>query len=221
MLKSLFVHILCAGSVTSFIIHPDVLKSRLYRVVRPYSLVTPRSGRHLQRNLSSKISPDSDSVNLSSPDQASSPSSTVYYDDVASGGVVCARGICVLEDVLPSLSSLPPSPTFMDSFWAPRILLALASILYGTNFPLGYLMNQSLPPSFATSSRLLLSFICLLPFLPSLSKNLIRTSLLCGVFTSMGYISQSIALETVDPSTVGKIFTIVLIKTPHTGSSTV
>ncbi|KAL3783085.1 hypothetical protein ACHAWO_011014 [Cyclotella atomus] len=150
----------------------------------------------------------------------SSPSSTVYYDDFLDpgnpSGVVCARGVCVLPDdddidwsSVPSFaksssSDSPPSITdrVLNSYLGPRLLLAFASILYGTNFPLGAIMNEALTPSAATSSRMLLASLALSPFLFQLKPQLAPTALLCGCFTTLGYISQSLSLVDTSPAKV-------------------
>ena len=45
----------------------------------------------------------------------------------------------------------------MGSYIGPRLLLAAVACLYGTNFPLGSIMDQALPASAATSARMLLA----------------------------------------------------------------
>ena len=49
--------------------------------------------------------------------------------------------------------------------WWPSALLLGCSVLYGTNFPLGRLMNDALPASATSSARFLLAAIALSPFL--------------------------------------------------------
>lgn len=153
----------------------------------------------------------------------SDPASIVYYDDFLDPdnplGVVCARGVCVLPDDgdldlaappgggAPSSSAdaaQPPSiaDRILSSYLGPRLLLAFASVLYGTNFPLGAIMNDSLPPSAATSARMLLASLALSPFLFKLEGSLAPTALLCGCFTATGYISQSLSLVDTSPATV-------------------
>ena len=97
-----------------------------------------------------------------------------------SDGVVCARGVCVLaEDDAPevcyideesmSLKCEPnpeaTSPSLSVEYLWPRALLLGCSVLYGTNFPLGRLMNDALPASAASSARLLIAMLALAPFL--------------------------------------------------------
>jgi hypothetical protein len=62
------------------------------------------------------------------------------------------------------------------------------------NFLLGSLMDAAMPASAATSARFVLAGLALSPFLTSLKKELMGTSLLAGCFTAMGYVSQSVAL---------------------------
>ena len=96
----------------------------------------------------------------------------------------------------------------------PRLTLTFASLLYGTNFPLGAFMNADLPASATTSSRMLLGALVLSPFLPKLEKPLIAGSLLCGCFTALGYISQSVALVDTDSSTVAFLGAVTVIVCP-------
>jgi len=143
-----------------------------------------------------------------------SPASVVFYDDFEDpdnpNGVVCARGVCVLPDDVDIDWSQPPSSSkeqsifdkFMNSYLGPRLMLGFASVLYGSNFPLGAMMNDSLPPSAATSARMLLASIALSPFLFKLESKLAPSALLCGCFTALGYITQSLSLVDTSPAKV-------------------
>ena len=132
----------------------------------------------------------------------------------------CARGVCVLPDDEEIDWSKPPSyadtaagttlqqkeqsitDKFLSSYLGPRLLLAFASILYGTNFPLGAIMNEALPPSAATSARMLMASLALSPFLFKLEGKLAPKALLCGCFTALGYITQSLSLVDISPAKV-------------------
>ena len=157
---------------------------------------------------------------------AGSPSSVVFYDDFLDPdnptGVVCARGVCVLPDDEEIDWSKPPSAEaleqqreqsivdkFLNSYLGPRMLLAFASILYGTNFPLGAIMNDSLPPSAATSARMLMASLALSPFLFKLEGKLAPKALLCGCFTALGYITQSLSLVDTSPAKVAFLGEII------------
>jgi drug/metabolite transporter (DMT)-like permease len=152
--------------------------------------------------------------------------SIVYYDDFLDPdnpmGVVCARGVCVLPDDDEYDFSAPDDgagqPSIIDkilsSYLGPRLLLGFASILYGTNFPLGAMMNEALPPSAATSARMLLASLALSPFLFKLESKLAPTALLCGCFTALGYITQSLALVDISPAKVSFIGAAVVLVCP-------
>lgn len=150
-------------------------------------------------------------------------------------GVVCARGLCVIaEDDAPefcyidygedgedySITCQPnPSedkvvPSFTFAFLWPRVLLLVCSVLYGINFPVGRLMNESLPASAATSTRMLLASIALSPFLFQLKPQLRGTAVICGSFTALGYITQSIALVDTPAATVSFLGALVVIICP-------
>lgn len=145
-------------------------------------------------------------------------------------GVICARGICVVaEEESPEICYLnedmtgvvcEPSPEnvvepgFSVAYLWPRALLLICSVLYGTNFPLGRLMNDALPASAATSTRMMLASVALSPFLFQLKPSLRQTAALCGTFTAMGYISQSIALVDTPAATVSFLGALVVIVCP-------
>jgi drug/metabolite transporter (DMT)-like permease len=146
-------------------------------------------------------------------------------------GVVCARGVCVIvdDDVAPEICILnddmtevvcepnPDSlvtPGLSIAYLWPRMLLLICSVLYGTNFPLGRLMNDALPASAATSNRLMLASIALSPFLFQLKPSLRSTAAVCGTFTALGYISQSIALVDTPAATVSFLGALVVIVCP-------
>ena len=144
-------------------------------------------------------------------------------------GVICARGVCVIaEEESPEMcfidddtdeivcetkeSSVEPGLSF--AFLWPRALLLVCSVLYGTNFPLGRLMNDSLPASAATSTRMLLASVALAPFLFQIKPQLRNTAMLCGTFTALGYVSQSIALVDTPAATVSFLGALVVIVCP-------
>lgn len=150
------------------------------------------------------------------------PASVVYYDNVMDesmpDGVVCARGVCVLADSdfnnFSEESKNGLVDSVLNSYLGPRLLLAGASILYGTNFPLGKMMNDALPPSAATCARMVLAALALSPFLPKLSPKLSGSALLCGCFTALGYTTQSLALVDISPATVAFLGAATVIVCP-------
>lgn len=145
-------------------------------------------------------------------------------------GVICARGVCaVAEDGAPEICYLNDDlnevvceanpdnvvePGFTVAYLWPRALLLVCSVLYGTNFPLGRLMNDALPASAATSTRMMLASIALSPFLFQLKPSLRQTAAICGTFTAIGYISQSIALVDTPAATVSFLGALVVIVCP-------
>ena len=149
------------------------------------------------------------------------PASVVFYDNVPDG-VVCARGVCALadfdddydDDDLEGSGEKGLVDAVLNSYLGPRLLLAGASILYGTNFPLGAIMNEALPPSAATCARMVLAALALSPFLPKLSPKLSGSAILCGCFTALGYTTQSLALVDVSPATVAFLGAATVIVCP-------
>jgi len=98
----------------------------------------------------------------------------------------------------------PPSlvDKVMNSYLGPRILLASIACFYGTNFPLGSIMDHALPASAASSGRFLLAALALSPFMAKVQKEYIGIALLAGCFTATGYVAQSLALVDTSPATV-------------------
>jgi drug/metabolite transporter (DMT)-like permease len=107
----------------------------------------------------------------------------------------------------------PPFP-FISAHLGYRLLLAAVACVYGTNFPLGSILDQSLPPSAASSGRFFLAAMALSPFVFQLKKELIPMALFGGCFTAMGYIAQSLALADVSPATVSFLGAATVIWCP-------
>ena len=147
------------------------------------------------------------------------PASMVYYDDVDSmDGVVCARGVCAIAYDDDDMDGTDADASLVDkvlnSYLGPRAILAGASILYGTNFPLGVMMNEAMPPSAATAARTVLAALALSPFLFKLNPKLAGSAILCGSFTALGYITQSISLIDTSPATVAFLGAATVIVCP-------
>ena len=154
---------------------------------------------------------------------------TLPDQELAAAQMVCARGVCVLpdEEVAPEFCQLDedgqvncepnadaPQPGFSYAFLWPRGLLLFSSVLYGTNFPLGRVMNEALPASAATSARMLFAAVALSPFLLQLSPSLRRTGVLCGCFTALGYVTQSLALVDTPAATVAFLGALTVVVCP-------
>lgn len=92
--------------------------------------------------------------------------------------------------------------TLFDSYWGPRIVLSLCAAIYGTNFALGSLMNESLPASAVTASRMTFAGITLFPFVLQIKSSLLLRTILTGCCAAIGYVTQSIALTDTDPARV-------------------
>jgi drug/metabolite transporter (DMT)-like permease len=101
----------------------------------------------------------------------------------------------------------------VDYLW-PRILLLVCSVLYGSNFPAGRLMNDALPASATTSARFVLASLALSPFLPKLDPKLRSQAALCGCFTALGYVSQSLALVDTSATVVSLLGALIVVWTP-------
>ena len=124
-----------------------------------------------------------------------------------------SKGQRLLIGVPPLFASIAPNddlqsqPTsqidsFLASYAGSRLLLAVVAIVYATNFPLGAVMADALPASAVTSSRFVVASTALLPFLPQIAPELRRPAVASGLFVSLGYIAQSLALVDTAPATV-------------------
>jgi drug/metabolite transporter (DMT)-like permease len=184
-----------------------------------FSNLQPSYGRTLPRfavTERTQAKPTSETVQDETVD---APASVVYYDDFLDDslpdGVVCARGLCVLADydeVIDEDAGLVGK--VLNSYLGPRLLLAGASILYGTNFPLGVMMNDALPPSAGVCARTVLAAAALSPFLFKLSPKLSGPAMLCGCFTALGYTTQALALKEISPATVAFLGAATVIVCP-------
>ena len=134
--------------------------------------------------------------------------------------VNCARGVCVIDETEPEVCEFDenmeeivcvPAET---PLW-PKALLLGSSVLYGTNFALGRLMNDALPAAAAsTSARFVLAGVALFPFLLRLAPNLRRDALICGCFTALGYVTQSLALVDTPAATVAFLGALTVVVCP-------
>ena len=202
---------LCCSTASAFAFTPGVSRTQLQ----------PRRSNRLQVGATDTVVVEAEVVVETVPDlTVDAPASMIYYDNLETGGVVCARGVCVLEDIYDDDDDHDEAEkgslidSFVNSYLGPRLMLAVASILYGTNFALGSIMNDALPPSAATSARMVLASLALAPFLFQLSPKLKWPALLCGCFTALGYITQSLALVTVSPATVAFLGAATVIVCP-------
>lgn len=146
-------------------------------------------------------------------------------EEIGPDGVICARGVCVVADsdapeicFLDDEDGLVKCETNPDADgskqWWPSALLLGCSVLYGTNFPLGRLMNEALPASATSSARFLLAAIALSPFLLKINPAIRMQAIRCGAFTALGYISQSIALVDTSAATVSFLGALIVVWNP-------
>ena len=98
---------------------------------------------------------------------------------------------------IPSLTN-----TILDSYWGSRIVLLICAAIYSTNFALGSLMNETLPPSAVTACRMTFAAITLLPFLLQIQLSLLPRAIATGMCAALGYVTQSMALGDTDPARV-------------------
>jgi len=122
------------------------------------------------------------------------------------------------EQTVPIIESNSTPKDFLDSilstYWGPRITLGVLAAVYATNFPLGALLNDNLPASAATCARMTVAALALSPFLFQLKPNLRLSAVLCGCCTSLGYVTQSLALADTDPARVSFLGSLTVIWCP-------
>jgi drug/metabolite transporter (DMT)-like permease len=132
--------------------------------------------------------------------------------------VVCDMVGCAVGEISPTVISTTSEDSlfdqFMSTYWGPRALLAVVACLYGTNFPLGAIMDHALPASAATSARFVLASLALSPFVFQIHRDLIGVSLFAGCFTGMGYVAQSMALVDTSPATVSFLGAAIVLWCP-------
>ena len=76
------------------------------------------------------------------------------------------------------------------------------------------IVNDNLPASAATSSRMVLASLVLSPFLLQLKPSLRTQVLIGGSFVSLGYVSQSIALIDTSPALVSFLGSATVLVCP-------
>jgi drug/metabolite transporter (DMT)-like permease len=102
----------------------------------------------------------------------------------------------------------------LSSYLGPRVVLVLLAAFYATNFPLGAILNENLPASASTTARMVLAALALSPAIGKLTPELRLSAVLCGVFTAMGYVSQSLALVDTDPARVSFLGSAIVLVCP-------
>jgi drug/metabolite transporter (DMT)-like permease len=75
-------------------------------------------------------------------------------------------------------------------------------------------MNEAMPASASTSARFVLASLALSPFLLKVDPATRRPALVCGCFTAIGYISQSIALVDTSATVVSLLGALIVLWCP-------
>ena len=95
-----------------------------------------------------------------------------------------------------------------------KALLLAVAVGYGTNFPVGRLMNEALPAAATTSGRFALAALALSPFIPRLDKKLIVPAVLTGMCDAVGYCAQSLALVDTPAAKVSFLGALTVVWVP-------
>lgn len=105
--------------------------------------------------------------------------------------------------------------------WAARGLLLLVAAIWGTNFAsVKYLNNLCFhppcnhPPSEAALARFGVAALVSMPLLIGKRWDIIRSGLECGFFITIGYICQSLALDTIESGKCAFICSLTVITVP-------
>jgi len=75
-------------------------------------------------------------------------------------------------------------------------------------------LNDFVSPAVVSGLRFSLAAVCLSPFLKDIEKELIRPAVVCSLFVAMGYIGQSVSLETISAGKSGFICSLAVITCP-------
>uniref|UniRef100_A0A7S2YCF8 EamA domain-containing protein n=1 Tax=Entomoneis paludosa TaxID=265537 RepID=A0A7S2YCF8_9STRA len=95
------------------------------------------------------------------------------------------------------------------------MLLGVIACVYGTNFPLGSLLDHALPASGVCTLRFGLAALALSPYLGQLQPSLWPMAVGAGCFTATGYICQAVALALdTPPATVSFLGAAVVLWCP-------
>ena len=107
------------------------------------------------------------------------------------------------------------------SIWAARALLLAVAILWGTNFAsVKYLENLCFhppcvhPPSEAALARFGVAGLVSIPFLLHKRKDIIIAGFECGVWITLGYVSQALALSTISSGKCAFICSLTVVVVP-------
>jgi len=103
------------------------------------------------------------------------------------------------------------------SLWGARILLLLVAALYGTNFGSVKILEESLEPSISAFLRFTVSALVFSPWLISgltSKSSTVIGGLEVGLYSFIGYYTQSVALETTPASVAAFICSLVVVVVP-------
>eukprot|EP00550_Attheya_septentrionalis_P005099 CAMPEP_0198281976 /NCGR_PEP_ID=MMETSP1449-20131203/1853_1 /TAXON_ID=420275 /ORGANISM="Attheya septentrionalis, Strain CCMP2084" /LENGTH=599 /DNA_ID=CAMNT_0043978019 /DNA_START=233 /DNA_END=2032 /DNA_ORIENTATION=- len=128
---------------------------------------------------------------------------------------------------------------FLSAIWKARLLLIAAAALYGTNFTVVKIVDESIPVGIATALRFGMAAIVGLPWLlapskpseqleekgveisPSEENFLSSSAFACalagfevGAWNSLGYVAQAIGLQTTDASKSAFICSLAVVVVP-------
>lgn len=105
--------------------------------------------------------------------------------------------------------------------WTARLLLLIVAMLWGTNFAsVKYLENLcfhppcSHPPSEAALARFGVAALVSLPLLLNQRKDVILAGLECGIWITLGYFTQALALSTVPAAKCAFICSLTVVIVP-------
>lgn len=137
-----------------------------------------------------------------------------------------------LEEISSETSSEESLQTrLLGPVWQARLLLAVAAALYGTNFTFVKILNENVPVQIGTSLRFALAACATLPFLflKGKSKNgsidvididtgidtgVLLGGMEVGMWNAIGYLSQSVGLETTPASTSSFVCSLAVVVVP-------
>lgn len=103
------------------------------------------------------------------------------------------------------------------SSWTAKAVLLFVAALYGTNFGCVKILGESLDPSVAAFLRFGISALVFLPnvfYVLKARPEVILAGMEVGIYSTIGYLSQAVALQTTPASTAAFICSLAVIVVP-------
>lgn len=195
-----------------------------------------------------KVFDDSSSLSLVQPqqqhdvfdetDQMKQMYDLIYQNDLSSRSSETQLSSSASSTTTTTSSNTKTQERTSNDLWTARLLLIAAAALYGTNFTLVKILDESVPVAASTSLRFVLAALVTLPWFLAPRSEMSRqiagrdgtveflkddgvwlrgaslAGLEIGLWNSIGYITQAIGLETMDASKSAFICSLAVVFVP-------